>query len=155
MSLVIALGSNLGDRKNNLDLAIKSLTEYFGLVISKSQIYQTEPYGDIPQDDFYNMCIEFGLPSITPEKTLEICLSIESSLGRAREVKWGPRNIDIDILYFGDTQVNTDDLIIPHPHILERSFVVLPLKDLKCFDSLSKKYNYPDNFSTKSIVIKI
>lgn len=152
MSLVIALGSNIGDKEKNLKEAISYLSKAFGNPISTSNIYCSEPFGEIAQDDFLNMCIEFMSPKKSPIETLHQCLEIEEKMGRVRSIKWGPRIIDIDILYFDDKAIQSKELVIPHPHIKERSFVVLPLTELNIFDDLKRKHTYNTKFSTKSFI---
>ena len=152
MSLVLALGSNLGNKEENLTNAISELSKNFGAPISISNIYCSEPFGKIEQDDFLNICIEFGPSHISPLKTLQKCLEIEERMGRVRKIKWGPRIIDIDILYYDDKTINEENLTIPHPHINDRSFVVLPLSELTIFKELSKRFTYNSQFSTESYV---
>ncbi len=153
MSLILGLGTNIGDKKKNIDNAIDKLSHHFGEPISISRTYCSEAFGHIKQDDFYNLCIEYKLPSIEPIEVLSICNRIEHELGRVREVKWGPRIIDIDILYYSTQTFRSKELTIPHPLINERSFVVLPLQELDYFETLKRNFSYPEHFSTKSIVI--
>ena len=150
MSLILSLGTNLGDKNKNILLCIERLNDYFGKPVSISRIYESEPYGPVSQDSFYNMCVEYALPSHTPQNVMQTCLNIEEEMGRTREIKWGPRIIDIDILYFGLKKIKSDLITLPHPHIADRSFVVLPLKELTYFDTLRDHFEYPSQFTTQS-----
>ncbi len=154
MALILALGSNIGDRELNLKNAISALNIVFGTPTSLSKIYSSEPFGEIKQEDFLNMCIEYPLPSFTAQESLKHCLTIEKDLGRERKLHWGPRIIDIDIIFYGNEQISEQNLTIPHPHINERSFVVLPLKDLPYYQQISKTFKFSQQFSTESFVYK-
>ena len=85
---------------------------------------------------------------------MQYCLNTELIMGRTRDIKWGPRVIDIDILYYGLNEINSEIVTLPHPHIMDRSFVVLPLGDLSYFDTLQNHFEYPTIFSTTTKVIK-
>lgn len=129
MSLVIlSLGSNLGERHNNLKRALIEL-EKLGKIVSKSNIYETKPYGVFDQPNFLNMAvgIETELP---PRKLLEKLKSIEKKLGRKETRKWGERIIDIDILFYDEMIVDEPGLKIPHPQIQYREFVLKPLREI-------------------------
>jgi 2-amino-4-hydroxy-6-hydroxymethyldihydropteridine diphosphokinase len=154
MSLVLALGSNIGDRENNLLTALSKLNEFFGQPISISQIYESAAIGKTDQPSFYNFCVEYTLPEITPRKALETCLAIEHSMGRVREEHWGPRNIDIDIIFFGDINVDEEGLHVPHPRYKERSFVARPLMELDFYKTLSNKVKIPDHFEIDATPIR-
>jgi len=124
------LGSNVGDRaaylKNSLDL----LTENFGTASKISSIYETEPWGVSKHDDYLNMVAAFET-ALSPEKVFMITSSIEKKLGRIRRTgRIDPRTIDIDILFYDDLVINKDDLIIPHPRIASRRFVLQPLVEI-------------------------
>lgn len=152
MSLVIALGSNLGDKKENLIKAINLLSEIFDPPIAISSIYSSAPVGGISQPDFLNMAVEFNIPELSPLETLSKCLAIEEQMGRKRIQKWGPRNIDIDILYFSNTKVDLPDLTIPHPFISERSFVVRPLMELPYYTQQKASFDFPNEFEIDAYV---
>ena len=125
----LSLGSNLGDRFTNLHLSIH-LLEGFGLKITKlSSIYETAAWGLTDQADFLNQVIEVET-SVSPESLLEICLKTETQLGRERLKKWGPRTMDVDILFYDKAIVKTENLMIPHPFMHERRFVLLPLMEI-------------------------
>jgi 2-amino-4-hydroxy-6-hydroxymethyldihydropteridine diphosphokinase len=126
----LGLGSNLGDRVSNIDRAIALLTENGAVcVVSRSRLYRTAPWGVTEQDWFVNACIAIK-SALSPRELLRHCQFVEGAMGRARTRRWGPRNIDIDILTFGDFKIDEPDLVIPHPLIAERAFVLIPLKDV-------------------------
>ena len=126
----LGLGSNVGDRKAQLDQSIRILNETEGInVIQTSPIYETEPVGYVEQPQFFNQCIEIET-SLTPHDLLKACLGTEQQLHRVRDIRWGPRTLDVDILLFEEQIIDEDDLIIPHPRMLERSFVLIPLNDI-------------------------
>lgn len=126
----IALGANLGDRAANLELAVEHISKLPGTRISAiSKVYETDPVGYTEQGRFLNMVIEINT-SIEPLILLRELLNIEKLLKRTRDIHWGPRTIDIDILLYGDREINLPDLIIPHPRMFERAFVLVPLRDV-------------------------
>ncbi|WP_258104014.1 2-amino-4-hydroxy-6-hydroxymethyldihydropteridine diphosphokinase [Marinoscillum sp. MHG1-6] len=127
--IFILLGSNLGNRSENFQKAIELLEAKHIPTISTSSIYETEPWGNPNQDWFLNMVIEVDTV-LTPKELLNVCLDTEVQMGRERIEKWGARIIDIDILYFNDEKIDTDNLRIPHPGIAMRRFTLLPLCDL-------------------------
>jgi 2-amino-4-hydroxy-6-hydroxymethyldihydropteridine diphosphokinase len=127
----IALGSNVGNRYDNITRAIKLLTSdsETGLV-TFSSIYETDPVGYEDQDLFLNMVIKV-ITDLDAHELLAKCLKIELNLGRKREIKWGPRTVDLDILTFNQENIETEKLIVPHPRMLERAFVLVPLLELR------------------------
>lgn len=126
----LSLGSNMGTREEYLKKAINLLDKDLSIDVKKlSSIYETEPFGDVEQDNFLNMVIEVET-SLTPEELLKSAMKIEKDLDRVRTIRWGPRTVDIDILLYGDKEVNTDDLIIPHAGIAMRAFVLVPLLEI-------------------------
>lgn len=126
----LSIGSNMGDRKANLDYAVQSLQrdDKFKDIIVSSYL-ETEPYGYIEQDKFINACI-MCRTLLTPEMLLERIHGIEQERNRTREIHWGPRTLDIDILFYDKEIVETRDLCIPHPEIPLRKFVLQPLSEL-------------------------
>lgn len=124
----IGLGSNVGDKKANCTKALELLASA-GRVLRVSSFYCTEPVGYLEQEDFINAVAEMetGLP---PDKLLAACHKIEYDLGRSREVRWGPRTIDLDILLYGDLVMNEKALAIPHPLLAARRFVLVPLCEI-------------------------
>lgn len=123
------LGSNKGDRTSYLSNAIKQITAKIGQVTDQSAIYQTEPWGKKDQDEFLNMAIKVE-SNLAPEDALNAAKKIETDMGSEKKEKWGPRIIDIDILYCDDLIMEKDNLVIPHPHIYERNFVLIPLMEI-------------------------
>jgi len=126
----IALGSNMGERAANLDTAVRMLGETEGVeVVSVSSYIETEPIGYVEQGLFLNAAVRVTT-SLTPQGLLRACLGIEDRMGGVREIHWGPRVIDLDVLLYGDEVVDTPDLKIPHPLMHERSFVLVPLCEI-------------------------
>ena len=126
----IALGSNMGDAAENLNDALKALDLVPGVTVTKvSKYYITEPWGYADQPDFTNACCEVET-TLSPEALLGVCLGIEAGMGRVRQIKNGPRVIDLDLLLYGNEKRDTEELILPHPGMPERDFVLLPLNDL-------------------------
>ena len=130
MKFIIGAGTNIGNRKENIENAV----EAFKLVpkcevLRVSKIYETEPVGYDAQDNFYNICFEVE-SSLTPNEMLGVCLGIEAGFGRVREIKNGPRILDLDIILAESSAVNTANLTVPHPRFFERRFVLIPLLEL-------------------------
>lgn len=120
----------MGDRLNYLIEATQLLNDDLGITVEKiSSVYETAPWGLKEQDDFYNIVLEIRT-SLLPVALLEVCQEVEHQLGRKREIPWGPRTIDIDILLYEDVQMQETFLTIPHQHLLERSFVTKPLIEI-------------------------
>lgn len=127
---IIALGSNLGDKVGNIDIAIRLLGERGDVrIVRRSRNFATEPWGKIDQDTFVNACIAVAT-KLSPRALLERCQEIEQRMGRQQTEKWGPRLIDLDLLVFGDKFIHEPDFVLPHPHIAERAFVLAPLMDI-------------------------
>ncbi|MCM3768442.1 2-amino-4-hydroxy-6-hydroxymethyldihydropteridine diphosphokinase [Neobacillus niacini] len=128
---LIAIGSNIGNRYDNMMNAIKILTGTPNIRLVKcSSIYETDPVGYEEQDLFLNMVIEVNT-ALNAMELLDRCLETELDLGRKREIRWGPRTIDLDILTFNQENIETEKLIVPHPRMLERAFVMIPLHEIK------------------------
>lgn len=126
----LSLGSNLGDRENNLIEAVSKISKISDINITKvSNIYETEPVGYLDQGKFLNMALRL-LTDLQPLKLLECLQNVENMLKRTREIHWGPRTIDIDILLIDDLKIDLKELIIPHPRMFERAFVLIPFKEL-------------------------
>ena len=121
----IALGSNMGDKKANLKQAIANMSARGIRILKESSVITTDPWGGVEQDSFIE--VETWLPAPI---LLETLLAIESEMGRVREVHWGPRLIDLDLLFVEDQIIYTDDLILPHPYIAERLFVLESLQEI-------------------------
>jgi 2-amino-4-hydroxy-6-hydroxymethyldihydropteridine diphosphokinase len=129
MKVYLGLGSNLGDRKENLRQACEFLESDYTTFVQGSSIHETEPFGVEDQPKFLNMVCEIET-ELSPRDLLLFVKNIEKKLGRKKREKWGPREIDIDILYYGDLVVDEPDLKIPHPGIKERDFVLKPLEEI-------------------------
>jgi 2-amino-4-hydroxy-6-hydroxymethyldihydropteridine diphosphokinase len=127
-TVYLALGSNLGDRSANLRTALAALHPKVK-VQGLSPIYETPPWGVTDQPAFLNMVLR-GETRLTPKKLLSYVKSLETSLGRLPTIRYGPRLIDIDILFYDDLVLDTPELILPHPRLHERAFVLVPLADL-------------------------
>ncbi|MFN8346038.1 MAG: 2-amino-4-hydroxy-6-hydroxymethyldihydropteridine diphosphokinase [Spirosomataceae bacterium] len=128
-SIFLLLGANLGEREATLAKAIQLISEQIAPVLSRSQLYETAPWGVTDQPSFLNQVlrIETGL---SPKKVLEQTLHIEKQLGRERRLRWGARVIDIDILYYADLVMAEADLHLPHPRLHERRFTLVPLVEI-------------------------
>lgn len=126
----IALGSNMGDRDRFLDMAVETLENDENCYVSKVSDYiETKPYGVTDQADFLNGCLELKT-LYTPEELLEVCQTIESLANRVRTIKWGPRTLDLDILFYDEEIISTKNLTVPHPQIPLRDFVLEPLAQI-------------------------
>ena len=127
--IFLLLGSNEGDGPENLKEAAASIAKQAGKIAARSSLYKTAAWGLTEQPDFYNQAVEIQSPH-SPERLLEIVLAIERDMGRIRKKKWGPRLIDIDILFYGEEVRHTPSLVIPHPGIPDRRFVLVPLAEI-------------------------
>ncbi|AKS70058.1 2-amino-4-hydroxy-6-hydroxymethyldihydropteridine pyrophosphokinase [Staphylococcus schleiferi] len=126
----LGLGSNIGDRENQLKEAIRLLRENEAIeIIAISPIYETKPVGYTEQPDFLNLCLHIKT-ELSAQALLKVALNTEAELHRVRKIRWGPRTIDIDILLYGDEVIEETDLIVPHPRMTERAFVMIPLNDI-------------------------
>lgn len=126
----LSLGSNMGNRQRNLEDALSLIKNYQGIKLEKiSSFYETEPVGYVDQDWFLNAVVEIAT-DLTPQELLGVVGEIEEELGRVRTIRWGPRTIDVDILFYGGKMVVEENLEIPHPRIQERAFVLKPLGEL-------------------------
>lgn len=125
----IALGSNIEPRDRYLRDAVKMISERAGEILEQSPIYDTAPVGYVEQSSFLNMVIEIET-SLTSMDLLMVCQSIEQDLGRIRTIDKGPRTVDLDILLFNDENSEVEKLLLPHPRMHERAFVLVPLCDI-------------------------
>jgi 2-amino-4-hydroxy-6-hydroxymethyldihydropteridine diphosphokinase len=129
-TVYIGIGSNLeSPAKNCLDAIERLSTRPELTLIARSSLYQSEPFGITDQDWFVNSVVQITT-SFSPEELLRVCLSIEKEMGRTRTKKWGPRIIDLDILFYDDLILKQEGLEIPHPGIAERSFVLAPMNEI-------------------------
>jgi 2-amino-4-hydroxy-6-hydroxymethyldihydropteridine diphosphokinase len=122
----LALGSNVGDRVSHLREAIERIPD----VVAVSAVYETPPISDVAQDAFLNMVVRLDT-ALSPHELLDVCRACETSADRVRVVHWGPRTLDVDVLWVdGETVDDPPDLLVPHPRMFERSFVLVPLADV-------------------------
>lgn len=145
--VLLGLGSNLGDRRAHLRDAVSSLPGVTGV----SDVYETDPVGGPDQDRYLNVVVALDVPVVhpggpprpvealtsgdetpplTPLELLAICQRIESAAGRVRDVRWGPRTLDVDVLWIDGIELGEPDLTVPHPRMFERRFVLAPLSEL-------------------------
>ena len=125
----VALGSNLGDREENLRAALKHLLENGVEVIKTSTFIETEPYGVTDQPGFVNAVCQVET-ELAPLELLRLLLNIEQEMGRVRLRRWGERNIDLDLLLYEDAVLESEELTLPHPDMQNRDFVLLPLAEI-------------------------
>jgi 2-amino-4-hydroxy-6-hydroxymethyldihydropteridine diphosphokinase len=126
----LGLGSNLGDRLAHLQGAVDGLASTPGVrVVAVSSVYETTPVGGPPQDDYLNAVVALDT-ELTPRALLDVAHVLEARARRVRTERWGPRTLDVDVLLVGDLEVAEPDLVVPHPRLRERAFVLLPLADV-------------------------
>lgn len=125
----IAIGSNLGNRHDYIHRALRLLEEDGVKIVQCSSIIETDPVGGPPQDKFLNAVAQVTT-ELLPEELLGCCQMIERQLGRVREIKDGPRTIDLDILLYNNIKMNSESLTIPHPRMWQREFVIKPLSEI-------------------------
>ncbi|ACA44242.1 2-amino-4-hydroxy-6-hydroxymethyldihydropteridine diphosphokinase [Clostridium botulinum] len=125
----VAFGSNIGEKENYIKRALEKIEERGMKIIKVSSIYETEPYGVLDQDSFLNGVVKIET-NLTPEDLIGELLHIEKQLDRVRERRWGPRTIDLDIIFYDDLIINEKDLVIPHKDMENREFVLKPLCDI-------------------------
>lgn len=128
-NIFLITGGNIGNRKKNLQRAAESIQQQIGTIIKSSKIYETAAWGITDQPSFYNQVL-IVQTNYSASKVMEEILAIEENMGRVRTMKNAARIIDIDILFFNEETVNEQNLIIPHPEIINRRFVLVPLNEL-------------------------
>lgn len=123
----LSLGSNVGDRATHLAEGLKIVVadDHYRV----SQVYETEPVGGVVQDDFWNLVVELETEA-TPRQLLERCQRAETARSRIRDRRWGPRTLDVDVLLVGDQESVEPEILVPHPRMYERLFVLIPLREL-------------------------
>jgi 2-amino-4-hydroxy-6-hydroxymethyldihydropteridine diphosphokinase len=126
----LGLGSNLGDRLENLRRSLDLLEDRGIQIVRSSRVYETDPVGGPDQPEYLNAVVEVEAPG-SARDLLGACLQIEEEMGRVREERWGPRVMDLDLLTFGDEAIEEPDLRVPHPRMHERGFVLIPLLELE------------------------
>jgi 2-amino-4-hydroxy-6-hydroxymethyldihydropteridine diphosphokinase len=130
MDALLGLGSNIGDRLTTLQQAIDLLAQEPGIDVQRtSRVWETDPVGGPEQPDFFNVVAEIDT-TLEPHDLLEAVNRVEATLGRTRDIRWGPRTIDIDILLIDGLTIDDDRLTVPHPRLYQRAFVVMPLLEL-------------------------
>jgi 2-amino-4-hydroxy-6-hydroxymethyldihydropteridine diphosphokinase len=126
----LGLGSNLGDRLAALQRAADLLAGEPGVTLTRSsRVWETDPVGGPPQPDFLNAVVR-AETDLEPAGLLAACQRVEAALGRVRAERWGPRTIDVDLLLYGARTIDTPDLTVPHPRMVERAFVLMPLLEV-------------------------
>lgn len=121
----LSLGSNMGDRGRHLRQAVDMLPG----VVAVSPVYETDPVGGPDQDHFLNVVVQLST-TLSPDRLLGVCHRIEMGAERVREQRWGPRTLDVDIIWMEGVELSTERLTIPHPRWMQRRFVLAPLRDL-------------------------
>lgn len=122
---VLSMGSNLGDRRAYLDDAVATLAKRFA-VEAVSSIYQTQPWGPVPQEDYYNLTLIASAADMDAYGWLSVCRELEQSAGRVRDIRWGSRTLDADVVAVDEIESVDPDLTLPHPRAFERAFVLVP-----------------------------
>lgn len=126
----IGIGGNVGDVFENMKSALNLLNDHSSISVNRiSRIYKTPPWGIEDQDWFLNACVSVET-NLTAQELLQSCLEVEVALKRIREIRWGPRTIDLDVLVFGEENIAHDNLQVPHPRMHERAFVLMPMADI-------------------------
>ncbi len=126
----LGLGSNVGDRARSLQAAVEGLAAADGVtVVAASSVYETEPVGGPEQPEYLNAVVAVDTDR-TPRELLGVAKRLEDDAGRVPGERWGPRPLDVDVLLVGDDEVDEEDLVVPHPRLYERAFVMVPLAEL-------------------------
>jgi 2-amino-4-hydroxy-6-hydroxymethyldihydropteridine diphosphokinase len=127
----LGLGSNLGDRLTNLQAAVDALQTEPGLrVTASSRVWETVPVGGPPQPDYLNAVIRVET-DLSARDLLDVARRVEGRMGRVRKERWGARSLDVDILLYDEEQIDEPELVVPHPRLAQRAFVLLPLLELE------------------------
>ena len=130
MEYILSIGTNMGNRQDNIDSCVKAMGLLPGTrVLAQSPVYETQPIGFAHQQSFYNIAVKVQ-SDFEPNEMLGACLGIEAGFGRIRQFKNGPRIIDVDLIFAQDLRINTKNLTLPHPRWQERRFVLQPILDL-------------------------
>ena len=148
MRVFVGLGSNVGDRLGSLRDAVVALRATDGMeIVATSSVYETDPVGP-EQPDFLNAVVELDT-DLAAEELLRVFKAIESKLGRVTRGRWGPREIDIDLLAYGDRTIDSGELTVPHPQIAARAFVLAP------FEEIAPAYDIPAVGDTSSLLARL
>lgn len=127
----LGLGSNLGDRLDTLQRAVDLLGAEANIEVTRcSRVWETDPVGGPPQPDFLNVVVRVVV-DLPPRDLLTACQRVEAALGRLRDIRWGPRTVDIDVLLIAERAIDEPDLVVPHPRLHERAFVLMPLLEIE------------------------
>ena len=129
INVFLSLGSNMGDRRVNLRTASTLVEKEIGKIVKSSHLYETQPWGKTDQDPFINQVV-MANTTLEPRDLLEAITFIEREMGRLKKEKWGPRIIDVDILFYGKRVIRDKGLEIPHPELHERAFVLVPMLEI-------------------------
>lgn len=127
--ITLGFGGNLGEPARTIGAALRRLGEDGVTILARSRLYRTQPWGPVAQPDFLNGCA-LARTDLGPRDLLALTQRVEAEFGREREVRWGPRTLDIDILTYGDVAIDEPGLTIPHPRMTERTFVLVPLTEI-------------------------
>lgn len=127
--IYLLIGTNLGDKKSNIKIALEKITTDVGVITAKSSVYETAAWGKLDQPSFYNLALKVRSGK-TPIELLDSLQAIEKEMGRIRIEKWGERLIDIDMLYYEDQQISSPKLTVPHPELPNRRFALVPLVEI-------------------------
>lgn len=152
MSLIISLGSNLGDKLQNFKVATKELQQFLQLEF-QSKVYHSKAVDFEDQPDFFNQVLQFQEPDMEARELIKRTMEIEKKMGRQRVIDKGPRIIDIDILFWGTRSLNDKVITIPHPRLFTRSFICLPLKELPYYRVLKEHYDFPEFFTNSAFPV--
>lgn len=125
---VLSLGSNLGDRRRHLSEAVRMLGDQ---VVAVSAVYRTPPWGPVAQDDYYNLVLIAVAAELDAYGWLTRCQQLERAAGRVRDIRWGPRTLDADVIVVDEVESVDPDLVLPHPRAHERAFVLVPWAELE------------------------
>lgn len=143
-TLILATGSNIGDRLYYLETAKKKLSKTFKF-IAQSKVYQSDPIEYLNQDFFYNQVLQFETTLVDAKEILLCCQKIEKEMKRLKTIDKGPRNIDIDIIFWGKRKITNDRVIIPHPSFHKRGFVVHPFNELPCASHFQDDFQFDES----------
>ncbi|WP_319370772.1 2-amino-4-hydroxy-6-hydroxymethyldihydropteridine diphosphokinase [uncultured Ilyobacter sp.] len=151
----LSLGSNMGNKLYYIVSAIQRINITKGVKVSKiSSFYETDPWGVKEQDSFYNIALEIRT-TLLPFDLLRTLQKIETNLRRKRELRWGPRTIDIDIIFYGDLKIGIEELTVPHPRYRYRNFVLKPMYEVYPHNEYLLKYMKIDSSKIKKVIPKI
>jgi 2-amino-4-hydroxy-6-hydroxymethyldihydropteridine diphosphokinase len=126
----LGLGGNIGDVRESFRSAVSALRQAPGVeLLAASSLYRTQPWGPVAQSPFLNMAV-LARTTLSPHRLIDLCLEIERANGRVREIRYGPRTLDIDVLVYGNLSFSDERLTLPHPRLMERSFALVPLAEI-------------------------